>query len=223
MTSYCTPTEVRTQIERDGTTGSASDTALGVLISGVSDALDEYFNRPDGFLAIPVASARVFPGDGTATIYIDECVSVTIVAVKESPTDTTYTTWASTDWVAFSGSPNKPDFNRLPYTGLMTLPSGDYTYFTSGRFTSARGFTPIGVFTRSVPTVQVTARWGYALSIPPLIKEATIALSARMFKQGQGAWSDTIANAEFGGLIYKAENADIKMLLDSARYYRPPV
>ena len=221
MSSYCTPAELRTQIGKTGTTGDASDAALRLIIEAVSNSIDGFCNRVDGFVAGPFATTRVYSGDGSATIRIDECVAITTVSAKDSATDSTYTAWASTDWIPFTGSPDQPDFNSLPYTGLMTDPNGDYSSFTGGQFSGRRGFRPIAGLSRSVPTVRVVARWGYGLDAPPVVRQATIALAARWFKEGQGAWSDTLASADFGQLIYKAQNADIKFMLENARLLKP--
>jgi len=221
MANYCTPAEMRTQIEKTGTTGSGSDAALGVIIEAVSRSIDKYCNRPDGFIALSVATARYYTGRGEAHILIDECTEVSAVAAKDASTDTTYTAWAATDWQACTGDPRSPDWNSTPYTMLVCLPSGSYSVFISGQTGYMRGFRPTYEEVRQVPTVRVTAKWGYATTCPPVIKEACIALSARWFKQGQGAWADTLASSDLGQLIYQRENQDIKMML--ARYIKPAV
>jgi len=221
MTDYCTPAELRTQIEKTGTTGSGSDAALTVIITAASRAIDTYCNRPDGFVALSVATARYYTGRGTAHLLIDECTAVSAVAVKDSSTDTTYTAWAATDYQACTGDPRSPDWNSTPYTMLMCLPSGNYSVFISGQTGYMRGFRPTNDEVRQVPTVSVTAKWGYATTCPAAVKEACIALSARWFKQGQSAWADTLASSEMGQLIYQRENQDIKMML--MRYVKPAI
>ena len=217
--AYATASELRTQIEKSGTTGSGSDAALGVLLDAASQAVDRYCNRLDGFLSSPVASARYYSGQGKPYLLIDECTAVSLVAVKDSGTDTTYTSWASTDWQAASGDPKNPDWNRLPYDLLVVLPTGSYALFTSGEFTTKRGFAPTSDVMRGIPTVQVTANWGYAATIPPAIKSATLALCARWYKQGQAAWADTMVSPELGQMIYRRENLDIRMML--TRFIKP--
>ena len=209
-------------MDKEGATGSGSDDALNFVIESVSEMIDRIMNREEGwFIAEAAAISRLYPGSGKATQQIDECVAITLVEVKDSATDDDYTEWETTDWITFSGDPKNPNFNRLPYTAIMVDPTGDYSTFTMGYFSGRGGFRPTVDAGRKVPTVRVTARWDYAVSCPALIKQATLALSARWFKQGQGAWTDTLASAELGGLIYKAENADIKMMLEKSRYWRP--
>lgn len=221
MANYCTAAELRTQIEKTGTTGSGTDAALSLIIEAASRTIDQYTNRKDGFVASAVATARYYTGMGHPYLMIDECCAISEVAVKDSGTDTTYTVWAATDWQAAHGGPDDPDWNTLPYNLLVVLPTGSYAIFTSGEFVTKRGFRPTSDTIRGIPTAKVTAQWGYALHAPASIKEACIALSARWYKQGQGAWADTLVSPELGQLIYRRENLDIRMMLD--RYVKPAI
>ena len=80
------------------------------LYQAAERAVNLLLNRPDGFEATAVSTYRYYSGDGGAYLYIDDCIEVEEVAVKESPDDTTYTVWNSTDWQAFAGDPRRPDF-----------------------------------------------------------------------------------------------------------------
>jgi len=221
MANYCTAAELRTQIDKTGTSGSSSDTALGVIIAAASRAIDQWCNRKDEFIG-GTAAAREFAGSGLPYQWIDDAAAITLVAVKDSPEDTAYVSWAATDWIAFTGDPKAPDFNRLPYTGIMVTAYGDYSSFMSGRYNTRAGFRPAIDISRSVPTVQITAQWGYALtSAPASIKQATIALASRWMKQGQSAWSDGLVSVEMGMLLYNRENRDIVMMLE--RFTKPAI
>lgn len=222
MTVYATAAELRAQIDKTTVTDDA--TLLNIL-TAVSDNIDKFCNRPDGFQAIAVASARTYSGHGEPWIWIDECISVSLVEVKDGPADTTYVTWASTDWNAFSGRPKSPNYNRTPYQGLMVSANGDYTVFTSGEYLGRKGFIPIEPELKySVPTVRVTARWGYAATTPASIKEACIIQAARIYKRGQSAFADTIASADFGQLMYtRTLDPDVKQFLVNGRFVRPAV
>lgn len=203
---------------------SDRDTALEAMLDAAAAAIDRYCNRPDGFVADSTASARVYPGSGAAVQRIDECVAITTVAVKDSTTDDDYTDWAATDWQAFRGDPNYPDFNTLPYTMLMVTADGDYAVFTSGRYRSRGGFRPYTLSDRRVPTVQVTAKWGYAVTCPAQITEATVLQAARWWKRAQSSWADTLGNADVGTLMYrKSVDPDLQMMLDNGRFVRPSI
>jgi hypothetical protein len=232
---YCTLENLRSQIDKTGTTGAGSDAALTLLIEAVQNAIDNFCNRPDGFVAVSTAAARYYTGNDKPYIYIDEFVEITKLEVKDSASDTTYVTWDAPtsnmagdgDYFAFSGDPLSPNLNPIvqgkPYDALMVDPNGDggYTVFTSGRWATRGGFRPSSGYPRGLPTVKATAKWGYASTVPSAIKEATIALSSRWFKQGESAWADTLASPELGQLIYRKENVDIRFMLESGRYVRP--
>jgi len=223
MATYCTAAELRTQVEKTGIAGADSDAALAIIIEAASRTIDRHCNRPDGFVALSVAAARVYAGQGKPYLLIDECTEITLVAVKDSSTDTTYTSWAATDWLKARGDPEDPDFNHTPYDLLLVLPTGNYSVFMNGQFTGKRGFPPETETPFMIPTVQVTAKWGYATTVPGQIKQATIALAARWWKQGKGAWADTLASPELGQLIYRKENVDIRMMLVESRFVKPAI
>jgi len=223
MTSYASIAELKKQIDKTGSTGTGDPTNLQLLLDASTEAINAYTNHPDGFVALTTAAARVYTGDGGPYQWIDECVAITLVEVKDSPTDTTYTAWAATDWIAFSGDPEAPDFNRTPYTAIMVAP-GTYSHFVSGRFTQRRGFTPDTTVARGTPTVKVTARWGYAVNAPSRVTEACLIQAARWFKRGESSWADAMAPAQFGTLMFtKVLDPDVEAMLRLGRLVRPAV
>jgi len=206
--------------------GAGDDVWLTALLISASRAIDNFCNRPDGFRALGTATARRYAGSGKSWQEIDECMQVTLVEVKESgPSDDTWTAWESTDWLAFCGDVERPDFNRTPYIYLMVDPTGSESHFPSGRYGTLRGFRPDpdrGSY--ATPTIRVTARWGYADDTPGPVKEATIEQAARWYKRGQSAWADTVGSAETGVLAYRqAVDPDIAFMLKMGRLVRPSV
>jgi len=227
MAGYCTLATAKTRMQK---TDTDADTFLPMVIDAASRAIDNFCNRPDGFEASDHATARYFTGNGRAVLLIDECVEVTAVAVKDAATDIAYTAWATPttnmagdgDWLAFNGDLENPDFNSLPYSALMVDLNGDYRTFTSGRYLGLRGFRPEGDATRSVPTVEITAKWGYAINAPDAIKEACIMQVIRWYKREQGAMASALASAELGSLdLYKTLDPDFEFILAMGRYVRP--
>lgn len=222
--SYATINELKLQIDKTGSTGTGDPANLQLLLDAATDAINSYTNHPDGFVSLSVATARTYNGEGGPYQWIDECTAITLVEVKDSPTDTTYATWAITDWTAFSGDPDAPDFNRLPYTAIMVTPNGSFSHFVSGRFTTRRGFMPDSTVTRGTPTVRVTAKWGYSVVVPSRVKEACLVTAARWFKRGESSWADSMAPAQFGTLMFtKVLDPDIEMMLRLGRLVRPAV
>ena len=222
-TDYATLVELKARINK---TGSGDDTPLQALLNAAALTIDNFCNRPDGFVADSSASARVYTGSGGAIQRIDECSTVSAVAVKSSATASSYTAWTTDDYIEFGGDPKRPDFQPTvkgkPYTALMIKPGGDYSHFTSGEYSSLQGFKPDFTVTRGVPTVQVTAKWGYASTVPLPIKEATITQAARWYKRGQSAWADTVGNPDLGQLMYRKKlDPDIELMLVSGRFVKP--
>jgi hypothetical protein len=226
--AYATLAEVKQQM---GKTDAGADVYIPSIIDAATEGINNFCNRPDGFEASDQATQRFFPGNGKAFMHIDECVEITAVAVKDSATDTAYTAWTPPttnmsgdgDWFAFTGDPQWPDFNSLPRTSIMVDPNGDQVQFTSGLFTGLRGFPPReGSLERQVPTVRVTARWGYAEDVPPAIKQACIMQTTIWFKRLEGAMATALATTELGTLeLFATLDPAVEYLLRLGRYVRP--
>jgi hypothetical protein len=218
---YAIASELRDQFNKISTD---KDDVLTDFLSAAERTINRFCNRPDGFLAITAATARIYAGSGKPFQFIDECTEITLVAVKDSATDTTYTSWAAADWIAARGDPEYPDYNSTPYNLIIVDPTGDESIFTSGKFTTRGGFRPATDVHRGAPTVQITARWGYADTVPVDIHEACIMQAARWYKRLEGAMSDALASAELGQLLYRQSlDPDIKMILVNGRYVKPAV
>jgi len=223
--AYATVKELRDQI---GKVGATTDVELAALLDAAGMAIDNFCGRPDGFMAVPTASARTYSGNGGPIQRIDECVEVTKVEVKDSPTDTDYDEWDDADWIAFAGDPQSPDFqptsSSRPYRAIMVSAEGDYDHFTSGSYAHRRGFRPEQTVYRGVPTVRVTARWGYADTVPYVIRQACITQASRWFKRGESAWSDAVGSPDTGQLFYrKVIDPDLEFMLVDGRLVKPTV
>lgn len=199
------------------------------IIPAISQMIDRKCNRPDGFVASDTATVRLYSGSGEGVQRIDEAAAITTVAVKASPTDAAYVTWGSDDWLAFSGDPNYPDFNHTPYTGIMAA-AGSSGVFTSGWLTDEPSWTGMRTLSRinrrrgAPPTVQVTAKWGYALTTPPVIEQACVIECARLFKQAQSNFADTLASVTLGQLIQIAKlHPTTIAMLEGGRFVRPAI
>jgi hypothetical protein len=218
-TKYATPAELRARI---GKTATADDDVLEAILEAASRNIDRACNRPDGFRAT-VAAARLFTGLGKPYLYIDECIAISLVEVKDAPSDTTYTAWNTTDWIACRGDPRSPDFNSLPKDLLMVDPSGDESYFTQGTITTRGGY-PTQDVAHGTPTVRVTATWGFSATAPVDIKEAALMQAARWFKRFQSAMADVLASGELGTLLFRLSlDPDIRRILVDGRYVRPTI
>jgi hypothetical protein len=229
---YATTAELKNYMNKSS---ADDDTVLDALLDAAGLAIDNFCNRPDGFLALAAATARYYPGSGKYYQWIDECVEVTAVAMKDSSTDDedeytaltvgTVGTTTEADVFPATGDTKYPNFTRTPYTFLLMGVNGDYSSFTYGRSLHKPGFRkeptdkPV-----VVPTVEVTAKWGYATEVPDAIKTATMMQAARWYKEFEGAMNDALASGELGTILYRQElHPDVKFLLVAGRYVRPAV
>jgi hypothetical protein len=226
---YCTPVEVRGQMKGES---SADDTILTAMILAVSRFLDGYMGRAeDGFVALSTATARLYPGTGLRWLWIDECVSITSVKVKDAVTDTAYnTTLGAGEYRGFRGDPRTPNsvnFNRLPYHGLMLSAASRKSYFLEGSFQSINSYYNYNDRDRDIsevfePTIEVTAKWGYAVTLPPIIKQAAIMQTTRIYKRMQGGMADALLSPDFGQSRFISDlDKDVKVLLNMSRLKRP--
>ncbi len=224
MADYATVAEVNQQMHMDVT---KYEDKIEVLITNVSRMIDLYCMRLDGFVADSVSTARTFVGSGMPVQRIDETPEVTLVEVKNSITDTSYTSWETTDWVAFRGSVDKPNFNPLltdnpkPFSGLAVLLSGAQSHFTSGLANLTRpGFRPPIVRVPTdfgQPTIRITAKWGFAVIRPPTINQAALTEISRWFGNSEANWTDTLASSDFQELrVSKDLNPITKMMLNNS-------
>jgi len=212
--AYATAAELR---DRIGKVSADKDILLTALIAASERSINMFTNRPDGFEADAVVSARLYSGSGKSYLLIDECAEITSVGVKESVTDTTYTSWGAGDWLGFYGDPDNPNFQPLtqsrPYNAIMVDPTGDESVFYCGKYGR-----------RGTPTVQVTAKWGFASTVPVDIREACLMQATRWYKRFEGAMSDALASGELGQLLYRQMlDPDVKHILVNGRYVKPSV
>jgi hypothetical protein len=211
----------------------SDDPSIQKLLDAADRQINRFCNRPDGFVALAAATARHYSGHGDSYEIIDECVEVAQVAVKDSPTEVAYTVWTKPttnfsgdgDWLSFRGDPVSPDFSNLPITGIMCDPvAGAYSVFTDGRFQGLRGFRREGPSMRGVPTVRITAKWGYAVAVPADIRTACCMQALRWYKRLQGAMTTSLASSDLGEVqLYSKLDPDVAVFLRDGRYLRPMI
>ena len=193
MAAYATADEVKAAMP-GVISGATYDTILGTLATRASELIDRLTGRDVGaYDAADVATARYFDGSGEDYQWIDECVEITTLEVKDSETDTTYDTWLTSDYITWP-------YWDSPIRKLIVDPTGDEVYFPSG-----------------LRTVKVTAKWGYSADPPAVVKQAVVIQAARWFKRGQQAFQDVSAAAEVGQLTYAQKlDPDIETMIWAA-------
>lgn len=217
---YTEPDEVKARIEL---TDNQFDGSLDQIIRAVMGLIDGFTNHPDGFIASDTATAREFSGTGADYLWIGEAVEITAVAVKSSLDAATYTAWEASDWDAFSGSPDDPDWNRTPYHGIL-IAGSRYSYFPNAARERAGFRAHPDDRVRRAKNVQITARWGYADEVPGPVAEACIIQSGRLLKRGMGAFADALSVGDTGQLLYRAKlDPDLRTMIEKARLIRPVI
>lgn len=219
MVAYATVDQLKIRV--DITTAALSDDkeeAYEEILNAMSRKIDNLCRRPDGFVATAADETRYFDGKGKIYLRIPECTSITTVSVKDSYSDTTYVAWISPttvlagdgDWYSAAGSFTRPIFNRTPYTMLLIDPNGDYSGFPDGF---------------NLPTVKVAAKWGYATTVPPTIREAALAEAARLIKRFEASMSTSAGDGNLGALVLSARQAalskDIQDMLIEGKWVLP--
>lgn len=134
------------------------------------EAAEKFIDNQTGrnFLADAVASARLFDGDGSSLICIDDCVAITKVEVGQDD---------------FGGS-----FEEVPAVGggssicYLTLPANAIVKqrpITRLRLNSK-------TFTPGVQNNRITAKWGFSASVPEDIALAATVIVAGILNQAMG-------------------------------------
>jgi len=212
---YASEADVRTAMNM---TSDSNDGQLRAYLSAACRMIDAYCGYTDvGFQAVQTATARVYAGNGFNYLWIDPCIEITGVAFKDSLSDVTYdTVLTSAMWRGFRGSVERPEFNITPYTGIMLTSTS-----TQGKFTRY-SFDSVNTPSASEPNVQITARWGYADSVPEPIKTAAIMQTVRIYKRLQGGMADALLNTDLGQSQYLSKlDKDVQVLLNFSGLRRP--
>ena len=155
---YCTLDELKASL-RIPVSDTLDDDLLELAVESASRDIDQACER----IFYSTAATRIFtPRDGL-NCEIDDLASVTTIKTSSGADGVFDVTWTSTD------------YQLMPLNGVaggMTVPYdliyavGDYTFPMSGQ----------------EATVQVNGTWGFT-SVPTAIKQATVLLSARIFKR----------------------------------------
>lgn len=155
---YTTKSTVENYILQD--IDSSFDSQLDAWIASIERVIDNYTGR--NFKADDTASARVYDGDGTNELIVDECIQVTKVETGNDP---------------YGDS-----FAEIPSTGADK-------YFTYPANATARmvPIHKISLSARCFPAGQqnnrITAKWGYSATPPEDIQFAACVFVAGVLNQ----------------------------------------
>ena len=201
MADYCTLAELKVQIpESIYATVTTYDASISAMITAASRLIDRELGRWDNFF-YPSGSATVRYYDGTTgdTVYIDEFVSVSAVAVSEngSVVSGDYTALSSTDYFAepANASGNAKPYNRLVMDFINGSGQSWYEYRKS---------------------VKVTAVFGWSTTPPADVNMACKIQAVRWLMRSKQMYQDVGVDGAIGGMVFKGQTGldnDIKALL----------
>lgn len=215
---YASPADIRNEINMQST---SDDSKLQTYIAAVSRMIDGYMGyREEGFQAKEVETYKIFSGFGRRYLNIPACLEVTSVALKTDLTQSSYDkVLSASEYVAFRGVYNHPNYNETPFTGILLTSSSTIATFWKGvsdqRFEFGDSSEKNSAKAVSEPNIQIGARWGYADIVPAPIRTATIMQSVRIYQRLSGGMADAIINDAFGMNRYMSElDKDVKVLLN---------
>ena len=158
MPNYTTQSLVKTYLGiPSGTT--SEDTAIDNAIAAAEAEIDQIPGRT--FVVPGGATAKTYVAYDDYTVYVDDIAKTDGLIVKEDTTlDGTYDTTLTitTDYVL--------DGNTAPYRVIRRVDGDEFTRGRYGR-----------------PTVQVTAFYGYAMTVPDQVKQCALVIAARLYQR----------------------------------------
>lgn len=185
MANYCTVDEIKTQLEL---TTDDYDDMFSFWIGTASAFIDNYCNRHFDQRS---STTRYFDGAGTV-LWIDDLLSVTTFKLDEDGDGTYEETLETSDYILYP-------LNETPKTRVEISNDSDYGSFAAG---VKKG-------------VSITGTWGYASSVPSIIRQATVIQVCRWHKRKDTGYGTVIGTPEVGGefTVYHGLDPDIKMLI----------
>jgi hypothetical protein len=109
------------------------------------------------------------------------------------------------------------DTTNIPTANVVTLPL-NFTPAWAVRIKQASGY--FWSYTGSPEaSVSIVGRWGYSLTAPANIQQATLRLASQMYRQRDGSpdLSDSIISADGSAIVSGAMRSDVKALLNPYR------
>lgn len=190
--NYHTLAELKTRL---GISDSTEDAALNAASSSASRNIEKYCRRQ--FNDAGSATARTYWPLSRYVVLVDDFHTTSGLQVAtDVDDDGTYETiWATTDYINEPVDGIRDGVTGWPYWKITAVES--YVFYDYRR-----------------PSVQVTARWGWA-AVPAPVKEASLALAEEIFKMKDSPYG--IAGFGEFGFVRVRENPKIVSLLMNYR------
>lgn len=200
MADYCTYADIKTAMPDSPLVQMGAEehsNAFAALITRASRLIDKEVGRwANYFYPTTDGETRYFDGNGEEELWIDECLSITSLAVAESgeTCSTGYTTWASTEYQAW---PYNYAAYSQPILRLDIDLNGDK-----------------GSWTKYRKAIKLTGVFGYSSTPPEDIKQACIIQVMRWYMRAKQAFQDAGASVDLGQMIYVQQlDPDVRELL----------
>ena len=191
---YCTLNELKASL-RIPVSDTIDDDLLELAVEAASRDIDQASER----IFYSLSDTRIFIPRDSSNTAIDDLVSVTTIKTSTSADGAFDVTWTSSD------------YQLVPLNGVaggMTVPYdliyavGDYSFPQSGQ----------------EATVEVVGTWGFS-SVPTAIKQATVLLSARIFKRNDSP-GGVMGFGDLGVIRVGRMDPDIDKLIQPYRKIR---
>ena len=199
MTDYTKAQDIASHLMEpglmDGDDGK-NQSILTALATRASRLIDNWFGYPENTFSVETETIKYFDGSGNSELFVTFLADTpSAVAVAEAGDFTSLTDWETTDYILW---PYNAMDEGFPYRALyIDLING--TKLVWPKFRRA---------------IKITAKWGWSISAPEPIQEATIIQAARWFKRGQQAFQDAGAVTELMSLRYlKKIDPDVELIL----------
>lgn len=193
MADYTSRATVKTYLGiPDGTT--SEDSAIDDALAAAEDEIDNICGRT--FVVPGSATAKVYQPVNGVIVAVDDIAQTTSLVVKtDTANDGAYdTTLTVTSEYIVEG-------NAAPYRIIRRVDGSTFPRYTSDR-----------------PTVEVTAYWGYAMSVPGPVVQAATVLSARLYQRRSSPLGFQAGmSSEFGPVRISRIDPDIRSLLSGYR------
>lgn len=169
-----------------GITDSTDDTLLQVALDSATETIDQHCNRT--FVAASTATARTFTADTTTRVEVDDIYTATGLIVSSS---------------------NSAVAAAVPYV------SAGYELGPVNAAALGRPWTYlVGSFSATAGAISVTAKWGFAATVPTAVQQACLLQASRLFSRRHSPYGIS-GSPDLGGelrLLAKVD-ADVAVLL----------
>lgn len=201
INSYATLTELKLRLPEGATYSATLDSLLTALLETISREIDRSLKWEPGAFYVDEDVVRYISGSGSERLLIPEMAAEpTSVEVAESGDLSSLTSWDSTDYFVY------PD---------NAIAMGQYIWALD--VDTLNGTKSVWYAYRK--SVKITGKFGFSVSPPDAIKEATILEAVRMYKWSTQGYQDKGANSKTRQLQYDGKISDraAKLIMDYSR------